>query len=473
MSLYFGLIMFLCIVPTLVICFFQMYPKNWQEKKLILGVKNREEFREGEAHEAVNKIYQKCRRQALGIVIVGCIISAILLLLRGFALQTTLWMSFILLALVAISIPMAVGNRELKDLKRRLGLKEGAGISFVDLSNAGNVRALKGWQVALPNAVGSLFLIPVLLEDLGVIRLGTGMGAGSFLGTGIMGTCVGMGLLISALAFLMDGLRNEVISSDSAVNANYNRAKKKNFADFFVMFLWVNVIFMMGLAGLFYFRYSDALSLIALTLYLGLVMVGIAVFVSRDKRIEALYHKDMVLLSDDDDSWVLGMFYYNPKDKRLNVEKRVGVGGTINLAHPMGKVLGGLAALCLLGSVLSVVWICMLESTPIRLYTEEGRIVCHQLRDEYVIEYGDILAVSFGENVRELRMIKVNGVGTDQLLKGIFTVDFEHDCRVFLAPAAGNYIRIQTLEHTYYVSGATAEETQEAYEALLTYGVGF
>ena len=473
MSFYFGLIMFLCIVPTLMISFFQIYPKNWQEKKLILGVKNREEFREGEAYEAVDKIYQKCRRQAMGIVIAGCLISVLLLLLRGFALQTTLWMSFILLALVAISIPMAVGNRELKDLKRRLGFQEGAGISFVDLSNAGNVRALKGWQVVLPNVVGILFLVQVLLVDLGVIRLGTGMGAGSFLGTGVMGTCAAMGLMLAGLAFMMDGLRNEVISSDSAVNANYNRAKKKNFADFFVMFLWVNVIFMMGLTGLFYFRYSDGLSLIALTLYLGLVMVGIAVFVRRDKRIEALYQKDMLLLSDDDDSWILGMFYYNPKDKRLNVEKRIGVGGTINLAHPMGKVLGGLAALCLLGTVLSVVWICMIESTPIRLGAKEDRIICHQLRDEYVIEYGDILSVSFGENVRELQMIRVSGVGTDKLLKGNFTVNYEHGCRVFLAPAAGNYIRIQTSEYTYYVSGATAEETQEVYQALLAYGVGF
>ena len=57
LAVYFGLIMFVCIVPTSVILFFQVYPKNWKDKKLILGVKNREEYRTGETLETVEKIY--------------------------------------------------------------------------------------------------------------------------------------------------------------------------------------------------------------------------------------------------------------------------------------------------------------------------------------------------------------------------------------------------------------------------------
>ena len=69
MSLYFGLIMFLCIVPTLFICFYQIYPKKWREKKLIFGVKNREEFQQGETAQTVGKIYEKYRGQARLMVI--------------------------------------------------------------------------------------------------------------------------------------------------------------------------------------------------------------------------------------------------------------------------------------------------------------------------------------------------------------------------------------------------------------------
>ena len=460
--------MFLCIVPTLIICFYQIYPGKWQEKKLVLGVKNREEFREGETADAVDAIYRKYRGQARIIMIAGCIISALLLLLHGMALQTTLWTSFVLLAILAINLPFLLGNREMKDLKRRMGLKDEAGVSFVDLSNAGNIRALKPWKVFLPNLFGLVMLIGMLLMDLRVIRIETKAAVGSFLGTGIMATCVAMGFLIAGCALLMDGLRNEVISTDSAVNANYNRAKKKNFADFFVTFLWINVIFMVGLAVMLGLFCSEMLCMISLAVYLILVMAGIAVFVSREKRIEVRWQKEVTLLSDDDDNWIGGMIYYNPRDKRLNVEKRVGMGGTINFAHPMGKVLGGLLALCLLFTVLSVVWICMIESTPLRLSVEDGKVVCHQLRNEYVIDLDDALSVEWGEDLGSLRLVRVSGVGMETLLKGNFTVNGENGCKVFLSTEAGKYIKIVTKDHVYYVSGTTAQETEAAYEAILT-----
>ena len=43
---------------------------------------------------------------------------------------------------------------------------------------------------------------------------------------------------------------------------------------------------------------------------------------------------------DDDEYWIAGMFYCNPSDKRVNVEKRAGFGATINIGHPVGKFIG-------------------------------------------------------------------------------------------------------------------------------------
>lgn len=39
---------------------------------------------------------------------------------------------------------------------------------------------------------------------------------------------------------------------------------------------------------------------------------------------------------DDDRYWKLGVIYFNPKDPSIWVEKRFGVGWTVNLAHPAG-----------------------------------------------------------------------------------------------------------------------------------------
>lgn len=35
----------------------------------------------------------------------------------------------------------------------------------------------------------------------------------------------------------------------------------------------------------------------------------------------------------DDDHWVAGVFYYNPADPALWVDKRYGIGWTLNFAH--------------------------------------------------------------------------------------------------------------------------------------------
>lgn len=46
------------------------------------------------------------------------------------------------------------------------------------------------------------------------------------------------------------------------------------------------------------------------------------------------------------EAWKCGMFYYNPSDAALFVEKRMGVGYTLNFAHPLSWwLLGGLAGI--------------------------------------------------------------------------------------------------------------------------------
>ncbi len=41
---------------------------------------------------------------------------------------------------------------------------------------------------------------------------------------------------------------------------------------------------------------------------------------------------------DDDARWIFGMFYYNPSDPAVFVEKRVGIGYTVNFARPVSWV---------------------------------------------------------------------------------------------------------------------------------------
>ena len=472
MSMMMGWIMFLCIVPTLLICFVQIYPKKWKDKKLIFGVKNRKEFKEGNEAEEVDGIVKKYRGYAQTIVVAGCVIAVILLLLQGITLQITLWTAFALFAILAINIPYIFGNKEMKSLKRRMGLNSESNISYTDLSNAGAVHALQPVQIWIPMVCSLALVIVALLLDLKVIGIGANSTAGTFQMTMCMGIYGACNLLYLVMAYVFDGMKNEVISEDSSVNANYNRAKKKNMANMLVWYAWGMFAMMACLLLTFVLVDSDLLLMIAIGLFMVLVMFAAALFVARDKKIEARYGKEMTLLSDDDDLWIAGSIYYNPKDSRLTVEKRVGVGATINVAHPAGKVLLAVIALSVVFTILCLVWMGMVEGTPIRLRADADKIVCHQLKDDYVIPYTEIQSVEWGEDITEHSLKRVAGVGMEQLLKGDFSVDGQNGCKVFLAPPEKTFIRITTVNgRIYYVSGATAEETAGVYDALQKAGL--
>ena len=85
-------------------------------------------------------------------------------------------------------------------------------------------------------------------------------------------------------------------------------------------------------------------------------MAVVVIGVINQRQVERRYERDTELeLQDDDDNWILGMFYYNKKDTRLNVEKRLGYGSTINMAHPAGKVISIITVLLLIGSIAYII----------------------------------------------------------------------------------------------------------------------
>lgn len=55
---------------------------------------------------------------------------------------------------------------------------------------------------------------------------------------------------------------------------------------------------------------------------------------------------------DDDDRYILGSIYYNKKDPALMVEKRIGVGWTMNLAHPIGMLMMVLPFIIIIGLII-------------------------------------------------------------------------------------------------------------------------
>ena len=465
MSLLFGLIMCACVLPMTAILFSILYPKNIKKCKIILGVVNRDEYKEGETAEYVEKIFKKRRKQASYVLITVVILSGVLLLINKFVLETTLWMILLFGALLAIHIPFILGNKEMKDFKRRLGIVSEKKIVFSDLKNAGTVRTFNLTKILIPNILSLLTVVAAVLIDTSVIKVESDI-SGNFMATIMLSTFFLAGIILSITAYLIDNFKNDVISEDSAINANYNRALKKNMFDYMTLCIWLNFIFMLICLIIIVFFYADILSIVLCVFYMIGVIIGILLLISKNRKIEALYSKEFSCVSDDDDNWIFGMIYHNKNYNRVLVKKRIGVGSTINSAHPVGKILYGFIILCTISPLVAVAYIGMAESTPLKIQLNDENIVCRHTTDYYTIDYNDIKSIEYGSERNDMRFIRVAGYGMPTIEKGNFTVNGEHGCAVFLNPETENYIKIVTEEKTYYIGESTKEGTEQTYNDI-------
>jgi hypothetical protein len=288
---------------------------------------------------------------------------------------------------------------------------------------------------------------------------------GSFITTFFSGTFLFMNILFVVLAKLMDNMRNEVISEESDVNANFNRAKKKIWSDLWLQLSWLNTGMLILTLAVTLISKSEALMITACIIWcLGFAVI-FGILARKTVLLNGCYKYESSY-DDDDDSWIFGIFYHNPRDGRLNIERRDGMGATINMAHPLGKVISVLVLLTIIGSLASLVWVGLLDTTDIQLRVESGKVICHQFRDEYVIPAEDIREVSMGENVEELNPMRVAGVATEKLYKGRFTIEGEDNVRLFMDPRTDLYIRIKTDKYTYFINDNTEEETRQMFEKI-------
>ncbi|MGV3466775.1 MAG: DUF1648 domain-containing protein [Heyndrickxia sp.] len=78
-------------------------------------------------------------------------------------------------------------------------------------------------------------------------------------------------------------------------------------------------------------------------IFLAVVLIGTIIFAVKvgnaDKNTEFPSVTGVSDLEEDEEYWKGGLFYFNKNDPSIFVEKRFGVGWTINFAHPMGYLI--------------------------------------------------------------------------------------------------------------------------------------
>lgn len=170
----------------------------------------------------------------------------------------------------------------------------------------------------------------------------------------------------------------------------------------------------------------------------------------------------LVINREDDDNYIFGMIYYNPNDPAFFVEKRAGVGWTVNVARPMGKVAMALTALLIIGTIVMTVYAS--TSMKVNLQIREQVVTIKGMYSEN-IDRKDIVELSFEKSIPPIA-VKQNGGAIGNKKVGYFRTKDGEKVKLFIEDDKNSVIKIVTKEKTIYINYEEKEKTEALFNEL-------
>ena len=456
----------ICFFPMMCVMYGLLYFEGKRKGNILFGVTLwKEAFDKGENSE-LEKLQKEYKRNLMLvnlIIITGFILCCI-------PTRDSIYMSgFMLLILVMIIIyfiPLAKANTKLKRIKNKeiYANREETHqhVIAVDIKAAAYKEPVFFIRTA---AVGMIAgIVPFVLECF--------MGKSSDM-RGINLLIIGISSLVGIISYILifyvGRLRTEVLSSDSSVNIQMARVKNYQWSKAFTVFIWVNAVFTFYIWIRMKNINTSGLEIVIASFIYTVILLAVF-FLAQIKvmKVQEKYTAECFDGADEDSCWLWGFIYYNKNDKRFMVKQRVGIGTTINMARPAGKIVMVIIGIILVVSTVGAgIWMILVDFTPIKLEITDKYIISSQLSEEYKISINTITDVELLEELPDLS--KRVGTGMDSLYKGIFV---EKDgemkkCQVCVRIKDGPYIRFTTETGVYYLNDEESENTLKIYEELL------
>lgn len=204
----------------------------------------------------------------------------------------------------------------------------------------------------------------------------------------------------------------------------------------------------------------------------SLIFVLCAIFFTyqsvRDTQNRYLALADRPMLADDDIYWLHG-FYNNPNDPRINVEKRFGIGFTINLGNPKAKGIVIVTAALVAAMLIGIFAVFLAFDTATFAPVIENRAVTIQAPI-----YSETFSLDEIQEIQEISSIpdgtRTNGVGSSSLLVGHFNLNGYGESMLFVYNGKPPYLAVRLEDRVIILNGKTPEETRQ-YHRLLTQAV--
>jgi hypothetical protein len=172
------------------------------------------------------------------------------------------------------------------------------------------------------------------------------------------------------------------------------------------------------------------------------------------------------ILVDDDDYWKDGIWYNNPSDSNTEVEKRIGIGTTLNMATTFGKwFVYGLTAFVIV-IVISVSAFILLSDiiTPDLQISNSQSIKINAIGDSTSFKVSDIQDVTL---MNELpKGYKINGAATSVYARGTFKLEGYGRTKVYIFTDKPPYIAIRLSDSCIFYNEKDKNETLNIYNKL-------
>jgi hypothetical protein len=417
--------------------------------------------KEQAADADILNILQKYKKRIWILTCFLCLFPIPSFFVKSFTAVFSLWMLWLYLCIFGYGLLYAVCFLRIRDVKYSRGwnLPEQEEVHMIDLSASvenEKFRYHKIFLLVTGIAIGITILSGIFYNQ----KLGR---------TRSIFTMIEIGFITAIFyvcAILLQRVKSPVISQDSTINTNYTRVRNRRWGHGFIWMALMNDAFLV----IMFFWLQGKLNawwILGFSFILTFGMLGIIIFIAmkNEKWKYTFGTWDNTDSYDNEKYWILGSLYYNPSDRKVLVEKRVGIGMTMNMATIPGKLMGIFTALVFLLMPLLCVLIGVEEYTPIRMNYKNHQLIASHVFTSYEINIHDVDHVQLINRLPNRS--KLDGNGMPNLETGLYRVDGYGSVKMCLNPQKEKFITL-TMDNgkTYIVSTENDQETLRIYSAI-------
>ena len=420
------------------------------KKNITVGVTLPQEAREDPEVQALLRQYVKetgiiCI--ALGLAVIPCWLP------NSFNWLLFAWMLWLDFLIVATQIPFVKCNKKLKELKtvRRWGRKPSDDVAEEKVTvNMANISAPKWLSPWVFLGAFILSLVPIAFDSsiwpvLTVFAL-----------TQIMF------YLVYRYAFRT---KSEAVDDNVELTQALTQIRRSYWGRIWVKIAYSTAAFSLGTLLL---RSHGELYVWLTILYSIYTVFVVASPEFKIRKIQAELTKDSGTgeYIDDDDHWVWGMFYYNPKDSHSFINGRTGMGTTVNVAKPFGKII----------CIFTVIILVLMPAFPFLLdwsienkvdfIKEDHYITVSCGRSDFKVDLDHVAEVTLVDEYPE-GLSRTWGTATEKILKGNFSAKDYPPMQVCLNPGKTPYVLVLTDNRKAFLFGTDDPvRTRQLYDML-------